>query len=486
MWKGKCRMFWNQFFLIHRHASTDERSTLFDQLLPNRLLSHKHELFVYFERTHSNNQNYLRHKIRQYGEHFLNETAAGKAWRSQLKSLGAGSVFVDTPTAPTDLMLWQGLQGIEFTRFHCIDFWKKFLVTCDTEEADEGYIGWLAGDNDGFWLDNLTNVALKLILLYVQIEGPMPDSVKATTITRALSNVGFEVPEIKEWPEFDPSIVDPMVLVNDTRHLPAPAGSGNLGNSVHFYTDDALSQKPTVGGRGLGTSDSPLTAVAPEPPAAPPTPEDLENIPPSFEDDEAVIRNNPGLTKAIKAAVSKQEQDFCDASIALLNNAGIPHERQKITISDKPIRTPSYANSLSETYGALNIWGQIRLMKMNIMHKMKELDAEAWEISCKKSALTKENEELDKQLAALRTKLQWRQEHMKELNMLSKLASDKKQEVQDSEAELSKPDSLLMDIMEPSSGAAGGGLVPSPFTAPVGPRGLGSFASSGVLGGASP
>ena len=41
-------------------------------------------------------------------------------------------------------MLWQGLQGIEFTKDHYIDLWKEFLAACDTEEADEGCIGgWL-------------------------------------------------------------------------------------------------------------------------------------------------------------------------------------------------------------------------------------------------------------------------------------------------------------------------------------------------------
>ena len=57
-------------------------------------------------------------------------------------------------------------------------------------------------------------------------------------------------------------------------------------------------------------------------------------------------------------------------------------------------------------------------MKMNILHKMKELDAEAWEISCKKKALTNENEELDSQLVALQAKLQWRKEHIQELYCL--------------------------------------------------------------------
>lgn len=189
--------------------------------------------------------------------------------------------------------------------------------------------------------------------------------------------------------------------MGDTRPLPLPAGLGNLGNSVHIYTDDALAQNPTVDGTGLGAPDSPFTAVAPEPRAVLSTPR--EDIPMTFEDDEAVIHSKPGLAKAIETAALNQEQDFRDASIALLNNAGIPHERQKITISDLPIRTPSYANSLSETYGALNVWRQIRLMKM-IMHKMKELDADAWEISCNKKTLMKEIEELDNQLVALQTK----------------------------------------------------------------------------------
>ena len=203
----------------------------------------------------------------------------------------------------------------------------------------------------------------------------------------------------------------------------------------------------------------------------------------TFEDDEAVIRSKPGLAKAIETAALNREQDFRDASIALLNNAGVPHERRKITIEDKPVRVPSYANSLPETYGALNVWGQISLMKMNILHKMKELDAEAWEISCKKKALTKENEELDSQLVALQAKLQWRKEHIQELSMLSKSATSKKQQVQDLETELSKPDSSLMDASE---SVTSGMILPAPFTAPVGPRGLGSFVSSGVLGGASP
>ena len=76
----------------------------------------------------------------------------------------------------------------------------------------------------------------------------MPDSIKATTIAKALADVELEVPEIKEWPEFDPSIADPKTLVNDTRPLPLPDGFGNLGNSVHFYTDDALSQNSSVDG----------------------------------------------------------------------------------------------------------------------------------------------------------------------------------------------------------------------------------------------
>ena len=68
----------------------------------------------------------------------------------------------------------------------------------------------------------------------------MPDFIKAAAITKELANVEFEAPELK-WPEFDPSMAVPKALVNDIRPLLAPACSGNLGNPVHFRTDDALS-----------------------------------------------------------------------------------------------------------------------------------------------------------------------------------------------------------------------------------------------------
>ena len=47
--------------------------------------------------------------------------------------------------------------------------WRR--TTNGTGEA----IGWLECDSSGFWLEELTNVALRLILLYVYIEGEAED-----------------------------------------------------------------------------------------------------------------------------------------------------------------------------------------------------------------------------------------------------------------------------------------------------------------------
>lgn len=83
-------------------------------------------------------------------------------------------------------------------------------------------------------------------MVYVQIESPSPVSIKAQSLTAALRDFEFEVPEVEERPEFDPSISDPKALVNHTRVLPLAAGSGNLGNSIHSYTNDALSQRSST------------------------------------------------------------------------------------------------------------------------------------------------------------------------------------------------------------------------------------------------
>ena len=40
-------------------------------------------------------------------------------------------------------------------------------------------------------------------------------------------------------------------------------------------------------------------------------------------------------------------------------------------------------------------------MKISIMHRMKQLDAETWEIDCKRATLVEENVELDKAVAVL-------------------------------------------------------------------------------------
>lgn len=78
----------------------------------------------------------------------------------------------ESPESPSDLLRWKDSNGIQFTKLHDIKFFKKFLQVVETDEDGAGETtGWLEDVSSGFWLEGLTNVALKLILSYMCIEG---------------------------------------------------------------------------------------------------------------------------------------------------------------------------------------------------------------------------------------------------------------------------------------------------------------------------
>jgi hypothetical protein len=130
-------MFWNQMFFIQRHISVDTRNALFDTLIPPTLAANsltRNELWLYFDKAFTNAQVWFRTKIKEYGEFFLTKTPAGQAWRLQIKQavqqgVGHESTHIDKPESARDLLEWQGLRGLEFTKFHTIDFYRRYLVT---------------------------------------------------------------------------------------------------------------------------------------------------------------------------------------------------------------------------------------------------------------------------------------------------------------------------------------------------------------------
>jgi hypothetical protein len=241
-------MFWDQFFFAHRYMSADVRAKLLEYIISPALFASggsRSEVRTYYDKCYGRNQEYFRSKVKQYGNFWLHETEAGQAWRKQLAELdvttgvGRSSLQVECPKSPQDLLCWQGLKGLEFTKYHASDFYMRYLVAVETEVVDPGYRGWLADDDSMFWLQNLTDVALRNILAYVVVEGPRPNTIKPQTMTKTMSSVEFPIPENMEWPEFDPAISDPSALLNDRAQHPVAFGSTNIANTVHSYCHGA-------------------------------------------------------------------------------------------------------------------------------------------------------------------------------------------------------------------------------------------------------
>jgi hypothetical protein len=91
-------------------------------------------------------------------------------------------------------------------------------MTVETEEVLVGFIGWIANDDNQFWLQNLIDVALRLIFIWVQVEAPRPGTMKAVTLTKPMGTFQFAIPENKDWPELNPLIEDPTIFMPDNWH----------------------------------------------------------------------------------------------------------------------------------------------------------------------------------------------------------------------------------------------------------------------------
>ena len=172
---------WGQFFFVRRHLTTDQRSLLFNMITPPVLTSsHVTDMYTYFERSFANHQNWLRNQIKLFGEQWLN-SECGQAWKQHIADvdaspMGTANLKFESPESPADLLRWKDSNGIQFTKLQAIEFFKKFLQVVETDDDGTGEtIGWLEGDSSDFWLEELMNVALKLILAYVCIEGKVQD-----------------------------------------------------------------------------------------------------------------------------------------------------------------------------------------------------------------------------------------------------------------------------------------------------------------------
>ncbi|KAA8892554.1 hypothetical protein FN846DRAFT_915274 [Sphaerosporella brunnea] len=255
--------------------------------------------------------------------------------------------------------------------------------------------------DDQFWLDNLTNVALELILLYVQAEGQSPGTLKVQTQIINLDEVGFDVSEDRDLPEFDPQIGNFASFFHDNQALPRTMVY-NEANEVHHYSPHALKQSPQLGNRsggesqppgGRGTTEDPFSRVDAGPPPLPMKQQDNQEQAGGstksvqdtdddlMEDDDKLLINNPTMLSDIEIESEQVEHNLHGAVTRSLNKSGVMHERRHfIPIARELVQPTGQESQVSTSYVVANTWGKIKLHEAVIRHQLLELEAEQWEI----------------------------------------------------------------------------------------------------------
>lgn len=134
------------------------------------------DMYAYFDRSFIGYQHWIKNQVKLFGDSWLS-CECGLSWKRQIidmraSPLGTTNTKFEFPESPADRLTWKGLNGIQFTKLHVIEFYKMFLQVVETDDDGKGEtIGWIESNSLGFWLDELTNVALRLILPYASIEG---------------------------------------------------------------------------------------------------------------------------------------------------------------------------------------------------------------------------------------------------------------------------------------------------------------------------
>jgi hypothetical protein len=268
------------------------------------------------------------------------------------------------------------------------------------------------------------------------ITGPSPGTLKVRTQTNNLDKVGFDVSEDRDWPEFDPEISDFAAFFNDNRSLPRTMVY-NIANEVHRYSPHALEQSPQLRNRsgdesqppgGRGTTEDPFSRVGAGPPPRPMkqqgeqeqaggstesvggTNDDL------MEDDDELLVNNPTMLSDIKIESEQVEHNLHSAVTRSLDESGIMHERRHlIPIARKPVQPTWQESQVSRAYASANIWGKIKLHEAVIRHQLLELEAEQWEIQCRRNTIEESAERLKQYKRELIARLKARETFQKTL-----------------------------------------------------------------------
>jgi hypothetical protein len=437
--KGRLIQLIHQLFFSYRHISTDKRSSLFNLLLPAHLEANRTELYAYFEKTYTAAQIYYRSRVAEYGRLFLEQTPAGIAWRAWMQELdqqtplGKHSSLLKQPNSNRDLLEWEGVAGLAWTKFQVIDFFRKFLIGLETEDAPDGMIGWIANDEDGYWLSAISEVILSHILLFVRTEGPRPGTIKTNSLTKLMETLSTPAGD-HDWPELDPK-TDPVTLVDNKAPLPKAFADFNVENDV------------VDPGAALPSNLVP-TQVDNQC-------QQQEQLASVIENDDAVLESNPGMLEQLKEHAEHQQNSFLVATEKALDDAGTIRPLKKLRISKEEASDPVYENRLATEYAALNIWGQVELSLVNVNHKIHCLDAASYALSEEKKQLQEKRQELLETITKLNARLAWMQNHASEVEQFSVGNAELKRRADELQAKIDRPTWKPRTAAGPSGLAAG-------------------------------
>ncbi|RPA76901.1 hypothetical protein BJ508DRAFT_330678 [Ascobolus immersus RN42] len=152
---------------------------------------------------------------------------------------------VNLPETVADIILFEGRQGLSWTKGDVVQCFKRILV--NTKQRDivpEGYIDWFFGDVNNWWLEKNSLFLLGCILAIYRHEGPLGKDMNDAILKSCFDMDVFEIPDDIHWPEPNPAYeqISYEKAGNDTRALKniKVFMDDNMGNSLHHYVDGAL------------------------------------------------------------------------------------------------------------------------------------------------------------------------------------------------------------------------------------------------------
>ncbi|RPA72121.1 hypothetical protein BJ508DRAFT_335353 [Ascobolus immersus RN42] len=251
---GRARVVISLIFFAQRAFSSQHRHDLIRAMVPSSLLLGdkamdsfvNHDVRRKIERT----QTKLKDSIEQYVA-AVRRSDIGVHLKEQAEKIAKTEgrynhpdERLQMPETVADLLEFQGLQGIPWTKGDVVQCLKRILLNAKQPQIPDGFVDWFFGDKDNFWLENNSIFLLSCVLAIYRHEGPLGKDMNETVIKTCYDVNTFRIPDNIHWPEPHPRYQTETYdkAGNDTRALKniKVYMGDNMGNNLHKYVDGAL------------------------------------------------------------------------------------------------------------------------------------------------------------------------------------------------------------------------------------------------------